>query len=56
MCGSSLQSAGTHWVNSDMMWVPSGLSVLSNAVGMTPSLNGRTAAFPSRASRKARSM
>ena len=56
MCGASFQSDGTHWVNSDMMWYPSGTSVASKAVGMTPSLNGRTAGLPSRASVKARSM
>ena len=38
--------AGTHWVNSDMMCVPSGFSVLSSVVGMTPSLNGISAGLP----------
>ena len=56
MCGASFQSAGTHWVNSDMMWYPSGTSVESKAVGMTPSLNGRTAGMPFLASWKACSM
>ena len=56
MCGWACQPSGTHCVNSDMMWVPSGDRVLSNEVGMTPSLNGRAAGRPSRASWKARSM
>ena len=56
MCGVWLHSLGTHWVNRDMMWVPSGQRVLSKAVGMTPSLKGRSAPRPSRASWKARSM
>jgi len=43
-------------VNSDIMWYPSGTSVLSNAVGMTPSLNGLTAGTPFLASWKACSM
>src|SRR5258708_29265755 len=50
VCGSRFQSDGTHWLNRDMMCVPSGHRVLSNAVGITPSLNGRTAGFPSPAS------
>ena len=54
--GSSLQSAGTHWVNSEKMCVPSGFSVRSSVVGITPSQNGATAGRPSRASMKARSM
>ena len=56
MCGDSLHSWGTYWVNIEKMWVPSGLRVLSSVVGITPSLNGISAARPSRASWKARSM
>ena len=50
MCGSSAQSCGTHWVNSENTWVPSGLSVLSSVVGITPSRTARSAGRPSRAS------
>src|ERR1039457_7727029 len=39
-----------------MMWFPSGHSALSNAVGITPSLNGRVAGHPCRASWNAFSM
>ena len=56
VCGSSDQSDGTHWVNRDMMCVPSGERVLSKAVGITPSENGATAGRPFLASWKARSM
>ena len=56
MCGSSLHSWGTYCVNIEKMCVPSGLSVLSSVVGMTPSLNGSSAGRPSRASWNARSM
>ena len=56
MCGAFAHSAGTHWVNSDMMCVPSGFNVLSKVVGMTPSLNGSSAGLPARASWNAASM
>ena len=39
-----------------MMCVPSGFSVLSSVVGMTPSLNGSSAGRPPRASWNAASM
>ena len=41
---------GTHWVNIDMMFVPSGHSVLSTVEGITVSLKGCSAARPERAS------
>ena len=56
MCGASAHAAGTHCVNSDMMCVPSGLRVVSNVVGITPSLNGISAGRPARASWNAASM
>src|SRR5260221_14633352 len=54
VCGSRFQSDGTHWLNRDMMCVPSGHRVLSNAVGITPSLNGRTAGLSLPAAREDR--
>ena len=47
---SSAQSAGTHWLNIDTVWMPSGASVLSTTVGISVSLNGTRAAWPNRAS------
>ena len=55
-CGSVDQVCGTHWVNIDITCAPSGASVGSSVDGTTVSQNGRSAARPSRASWKARSM
>src|SRR6266545_3981278 len=46
--GASAQSSGTHWVNIEKLWTPSGINVLSRVVGMTPSTNGRSAPFRNR--------
>ena len=41
VCGSAFQVCGTHWVNIDTMWWPSGASESSNTDGMQMSANGR---------------
>jgi hypothetical protein len=50
------QVCGTHWVNIETMWWPSGARVLSNTEGMQTSANGTAEGRPAAASWKAPSM